>query len=102
MIYVVLRSAELQLARIRQRVSDGGHDVPEDKVRQRRLRSFDEFSWFAAQVDDCYVYDNSTGEPEIIAARISRGPLWQFKDIPADLLTAINNGEIGRHLRTAT
>ena len=51
MIYVVLATVDLQLERIRQRVRDGGHDVPSDKVLDRRRRSFEELCWFAPQVD---------------------------------------------------
>lgn len=39
MIYVTLASAEIQLRRIVQRVADGGHDVPAEKVIDRRARS---------------------------------------------------------------
>ncbi|GAA0327097.1 zeta toxin family protein [Sphingomonas oligophenolica] len=85
MIYVLLRSAELQIERVRIRVSEGGHDVPADKIVDRRRRSFAELGWFAAHVDDCYLFDNSTGDPALLAARTSRGPLWQFAAFPKDL-----------------
>src|SRR3546814_15389835 len=42
LVYVVLKSAELQMERIRIRVAKGGHDVPEDKVFGRRKRSFEQ------------------------------------------------------------
>jgi len=94
MIYVLLRSAELQIERVRIRVSEGGHDVPVDKIVDRRRRSFDELAWFVRQVDDCYVFDNSTGDPALLAARISRGPLWQFAAFPDDLVGALTKTEI--------
>ncbi len=100
MVFVLLRSVDMQLARIRQRVSDGGHDVPEDKVRARRKRSFEEFAWFADNVDDCYVFDNSLREPQLVAARASQGPLWQFEPMPSDFLDAIRAGPVGKHLRS--
>lgn len=40
MIYVFLESAELNIKRVQTRVKKGGHDVPKDKIRSRRLRSF--------------------------------------------------------------
>lgn len=73
MIYVVLTSAELQLERIKERVSIGGHDVPEDKVRARRLRSFEQLAWFARNVDQLLMFDNSIGEPDLIGIKTGDG-----------------------------
>lgn len=84
MIYVVLANADLQLARIRQRVADGGHDVPPGKVIDRRRRSFDELSWFAGKVDDLFVFDNSSGPPDLVAQKIE-GRLQIAGELPADL-----------------
>lgn len=39
LIYVILANAELQIKRIKLRVAKGGHDVPAQKVRDRRQRS---------------------------------------------------------------
>lgn len=55
MIYVVLASAELQVARIRTRVLEGGHDVPREKIKARRLRSFEQLAWFYKNADECFV-----------------------------------------------
>lgn len=88
MIYVTLASAELQLRRIAMRVANGGHDVPADKVRERRRRSFLELAWFAQHVDQCTIFENSIGDPELIAA-LSGGQLLQFATIPADLLATL-------------
>ena len=93
MIYVVLRSAELQLSRIRQRVSDGGHDVPEEKVRSRRARSFEELTWFFKEVDECLVYDNSTGEPSLLVEKMG-GAAFVWESMPKDLEAAFESGGI--------
>jgi predicted ABC-type ATPase len=93
MIYVVLRSAELQLERIVGRVRDGGHDVPEEKVRSRRLRSFEQLAWFCGRVDRCYVYDNSTGEPQLLAEFADGGMLfWQTP--PEDLAAVLRAAKV--------
>ena len=84
LIYVILSSLDLQLARIRVRVADGGHDVPPDKVKSRRLRSFEQFAWFSQNVSQCYVFDNSTGQPELVAEKV--GPsLLLHQDLPEDM-----------------
>ncbi|MBA4747995.1 MAG: zeta toxin family protein [Sphingopyxis sp.] len=88
MIYVVLNSAELQLARIRERVSNGGHDVPEDKVRARRDRSFEQLAWFVQYVDQLLIFDNSIGEPDLIGLKID-GDLVQLDRWPDDLSVAL-------------
>lgn len=85
LIYVLLKSAELQLDRVAIRVSEGGHDVAADKVVARRRRSFEQLAWFLMNVDVALVYDNSTGEPDLLADK-PRGwpPLW-LKKLPEDL-----------------
>ena len=69
LIYVFVRSAELQLERIRLRVAKGGHDVPETKVRERRERSFDQLGWFLAQADAAWIFDNSGAEPRLVGRK---------------------------------
>ena len=78
MIFITLRSAEEQLARIRLRVAEGGHDVPETKVRSRRARSFEQLAWFAEHVDQLFIFDNSGASPTLLASRSPAAPLvWQ-------------------------
>jgi predicted ABC-type ATPase len=89
MIYVVLRSADLQLERIRLRVREGGHDVPPEKVVSRRWRSFEQLAWFAKNVDECLVFDNSTAEPELIGS-LKGDYLVQIRPMPRDMLTVLN------------
>jgi predicted ABC-type ATPase len=92
MIYVLLRSAELQIERVRLRVSEGGHDVPVDKIVDRRWRSFVELAWFIRHVDECYIFDNSTGEPEMLAA-LAGGALLRMGNLPADLEAALDESD---------
>lgn len=89
MIYVTLASAELQLRRIAVRVAHGGHDVPPDKVRDRRRRSFAELAWFVQHVDQCTVFENSIGEPELVAS-LSEGRLLQYAAMPRDLVATLD------------
>ena len=88
MIYVVLASAELQLARIRRRVREGGHDVPADKVIDRRRRSFKELCWFANHVDQLFIFDNSSGPPDLVAQKVS-GRLLLMGAMAIDLFDAL-------------
>lgn len=88
MIYVLLDSVDRQLARIRRRVSEGGHDVPADKVASRRSRSLEQFAWFVSEVDRCFVFDNSSGNPDLIAVGTPAG-LVRYGNLPADFEAAL-------------
>lgn len=68
-VYVYVDSVETQLDRIRARVAKGGHDVPGDKVRARRERSFEQMPWFFWEADRAWVFDNSAMEPVLMAER---------------------------------
>ena len=57
--YCGLLSAELHIERVRYRVSKGGHDIPEDTIRERYTRSIHNMMTL---LPDCYqveVIDNS-------------------------------------------
>jgi predicted ABC-type ATPase len=70
MIYVTLRSPELAVKRVKQRFEAGGHDVPEDKIRERWVRSLANLMMFLPMADSFTVWDNSTDatteEPPIL------------------------------------
>jgi predicted ABC-type ATPase len=71
LIYVYVTSVEKQLERIRLRVAKGGHDVPEDKVRDRRNRSIEQLGWFFEAADNVWIYDNSASEPVLVARKLT-------------------------------
>jgi predicted ABC-type ATPase len=93
MIYVLLRSAEMQVERIRIRVAEGGHDVPVDKIISRRRRSFEQLGWVVRHVDGCYIFDNSTGEPELVAGKVGES-LVRFHPIPPDCEAVLNDAGV--------
>lgn len=60
--------AELSLSRIRDRVLEGGHNVPEPIVRRRYERSIKNFlQIYRSQVDYWTLFDNSGRAPAMIA-----------------------------------
>lgn len=59
-LYVGLTSPDLHLQRIRERVARGGHDIPEDKVRQRYDDSRQNLLPFIGTQATIRVWDNST------------------------------------------
>jgi predicted ABC-type ATPase len=67
--YFWLRSPDLAVERVRNRVAAGGHGIPEPTIRRRYGSSLQNF-WTAyrAAADAWYVYDNSGSVPHLIAA----------------------------------
>jgi predicted ABC-type ATPase len=64
LVFVTLRAASLHVARVADRVIEGGHDVPTDRVLARRVRSHAAFDWFAARAHRGLLIDN-TGGPDL-------------------------------------
>ena len=68
--YCGLGSPELHIARVAARVARGGHDIPEQKIRERYVSSMRNLCRLAPGLDKLAVYDNamplgSNGLPDI-------------------------------------
>jgi predicted ABC-type ATPase len=82
-LIVVAVPEEYSVARVAQRVINGGHDVPEDKVRSRYRRLWDHVVTMIELADTAEVYDNSGGGPVRLATFVEgevigrpRWPAW--------------------------
>jgi predicted ABC-type ATPase len=87
-----LESPELHLHRVRARVSKGGHDIPEDKIRERWNSSRENLIRLLPSIHHLRVYDNST-EADPAAGQTPRPRLLlEMKNrkitAPADLSNA--------------
>ena len=60
MIYCGLASPEMHIDRVRQRVQQGGHDIPVEKIRERWISSRDNVIRLMPLVTSLRVFDNST------------------------------------------
>lgn len=61
LLFFWLNSPELAIQRVAERVSKGGHDIPEDIVRRRYISGIRNlFNLYANEVDSWSIYDNST------------------------------------------
>lgn len=69
LIYVLLKTAQMNIERVRVRVAKGGHAVPEDKIVERRGRSLEQLPWFLAAADGAWIFDNSGKAPQLIASK---------------------------------
>lgn len=67
LFFLSLPDPELAMARVAERVRQGGHDVPEAVIRRRFLSGWDNFrQHYRAAVDDWALYDNAGDSPELI------------------------------------
>ena len=71
-MFLWLRSPELAVERVGERVRLGGHDVPEAIVRRRYARGVRKFfSLYRALADAWVIYDNSrAGYPAAVASGV--------------------------------
>lgn len=80
MIYITLENADLAVERVRARVADGGHDVDEEKIRDRWATSQKNLMAFIPLLDDLAV---STTLTMLQGAISSLLPAWQKGRCPA-------------------
>lgn len=87
-IYVVLRSPELNIERVKLRVRKGGHDVAEADIRQRYERSLAQFPWFLEQADQAWIYDNSGASARRVGEK-QKGVVSVDEDAPDVVIRAV-------------
>ncbi len=85
LIFVWLRSVDLAIGRVAERVLRGGHDIPPQEIRRRYQRGIDNlFELYIPIADAWAVYDNSEhNRPSLVATggtksahRTPRPDLW--------------------------
>lgn len=76
--YVATESPEINVSRVRYRVSLGGHSVPEDKIVSRYHRSIDLLAQAIQSTNRAYIFDNSTHE-HVWLAEITNGKNVELK-----------------------
>lgn len=64
--YIGVNSVEINLARVKARVKNGGHFIAEDVVRSRYQISLDNLFLALPYCDEIFIYDNSGVEPELV------------------------------------
>lgn len=70
LFFLWIPSAELAIARIKDRVASGGHDVPEHDVRRRFVRGATNFfELYEPLMDSWMLFDNSRAQPLLVAKR---------------------------------
>jgi predicted ABC-type ATPase len=90
MWFVGLSSPELHMARVRARVARGGHDIPEEKIRDRYDRSRINLVELMPRLTELKVYDNSfeadlhTGRPPqpTLILHLAKGKIMEMVELP--------------------
>lgn len=82
-LIVVAVPEEFSVARVAHRVVAGGHDVPEDKIRERHRRLWGNLVTMIELSDSAEVFDNSGSGPVTVATFVAgdvigspRWPAW--------------------------
>lgn len=84
--YIATESPEVNISRVRNRVLDGGHDVPRDKIVSRYYRSLDLLHEAIALTDRAFIFDNSGHlQSNVWVAEITDGTTVEMRSefIPA-------------------
>jgi predicted ABC-type ATPase len=75
--FVATNSPQINILRVANRVEDGGHDVPKDKIVQRYARTLALLPEAIAATNRAYIFDN-TGDESIFLAEITDGTALEF------------------------
>ena len=65
-VFVLTADPQINVSRVAERVKNGGHDVPNDKIISRYYKSLDNLSELLRFANIMWVVDNSTEKAELI------------------------------------
>ena len=88
-IYLGLVNPSLSKERVARRVRQGGHDVPEEKLASRWIRSVQNVGYFAYKADQFFVFDNSNSDPDVPPVLIAEGGGGRAVILEVDAIPAI-------------
>ena len=81
-VFVLTSDPQINVSRVAQRVKNGGHDVPKDKIVSRYHKSLDNIAKMLKIADIMWVVDNSTEKADLIIyskdnkISINETPYW--------------------------
>ncbi len=83
LIYVGTSSADINVARVKNRVRLGGHDVPEEDIHRRYDRSVANLPVAVERADHALVFDNSTKRGFQLVAYFDQGQPESLDELPS-------------------
>jgi len=82
LVYVALGDPELHIERVRLRVAQGGHDIPDTDIRRRYARSLLRAPEAMRLADECVVMDNSGVRHERMLMLQNGQIIWRAGELP--------------------
>ncbi|WP_028315435.1 zeta toxin family protein [Desulfatibacillum aliphaticivorans] len=79
LVYIHLFDPSLNEARVHQRVLEGGHDVPADKIRTRIPRTLENVKTALPLVDEAWILDNSSASNRFLPIFIMKSGRCEIK-----------------------
>jgi predicted ABC-type ATPase len=90
LVFIALDTPEHCIRRIKNRVAQGGHFIPEADVRRRYLRSMGRAGEVLRSVDVARFYDNSEDNARIILIARAGRVAWRADTLPEWMWAVIN------------
>lgn len=76
LLFFWLNDVELAVERVKTRVREGGHNIPEDVIRRRYRNGIKNlFAIYLPIVDEAFVFDNSNEQPMLVAEKSNASEL---------------------------
>ena len=92
LFFLWIPDADFSKDRVRQRVQDGGHDIPDDAIYRRYPRIMHNLiNIYLSLCDKIYCYDNSNSEPVLVFEQDDKGDDILNKDIYQQILRCAND-----------
>lgn len=94
LVFVLTNDVNINILRVSERVKNGGHDVPKEKIISRYDKSISNLSKLIKFVDRAMIIDNSSENPELIIEIASgKATLHETKDWTITKLQKLCNGD---------
>lgn len=76
LLFFWLQKIDLAIERVKERVKEGGHNIPEDIIKRRYKKGINNlFDLYIPLVETVFIFDNSEGKHELIAEKIEANEL---------------------------
>ena len=82
LVYIHLFDSSLNEARVKQRVSEGGHSVPTEKIHSRIPRTMEHIKTALALVDEARILDNSSKDDPFRQIIVIKSGKYEIKENP--------------------
>ncbi len=82
LVYIHLFDSSLNEARVKQRVAEGGHSVPTEKIHSRIPRTMEHIKTALALVDEARILDNSSKDDPFRQIIVIKSGKYEIKENP--------------------